>query len=70
MVEFIDKYITCAMPDEKQYPDLQKSVKSVQTHHHAITCRKKKGVTCRFNANCPQSEKTFIISENIDQDEL
>jgi len=70
VVEFIDKYITCSMPDENQYPDLQKSVKSVQTHHHTITCRKKKGVTCRFNAPWPPSEKTCIIRGNIDQDEL
>ena len=58
------------LPDEKQYPDLQKSVKSVQTHHHTITCRKKKGVTCRFNAPWPPSEKTSIIRGNLDQDKL
>ena len=49
--EFIDKYIiACALPNETKYPEMSKLVKKVQTHHHTTTCRKKKGVVCRFNA--------------------
>ena len=59
--EFIDKYITCSLPDENEYAELNGLVKSVQTHHHTSTCRKKKGVTCRFNAPWPPSEKTHIV---------
>ena len=49
VVEFTDKYITCALPDETKYPEMNNLVKKVQTHHHTTTCRKKKSVTCRFN---------------------
>ena len=42
IVEFIDKYITCALPDETKYPEMSNLVKKVQTHHHTTTCRKKK----------------------------
>ena len=50
VIEFIDKCITCALPDEETYPEMNNLVRKVQTHHHTTTCRKKKGVTCRFNA--------------------
>ena len=42
--EFIDKYITRALPDATKYPEMSNLVKKVQTHHHTATCRKKKGV--------------------------
>ena len=43
VIEFIDKYITCALPDEEKYPEMNKLVRKVQTHHQTTTCRKKKG---------------------------
>ena len=43
VIEFIDKYITCVLPDEEKYPEMNKLVRKVQTHHHTTTCRKKKG---------------------------
>ena len=52
VVEFTDKYITCALPDATKYPEMSNLVKKVQTHHHTATCRKKKGVAHRFNAPC------------------
>ena len=61
VIEFIDKYITCALPDETKYSEMGNLIKKVQTHHHTITCRKKKGVTCRFNAPWALSDKTRII---------
>ena len=43
VIEFIDKYITCALPDEEKYPEMNKLVRKVQTYHHTATCEKKKG---------------------------
>ena len=42
VVEFIDKYISCAIPDERQYPELHKLVTTVQTHGHSQTCKRKR----------------------------
>ena len=69
VVEFIDKYITCALPDETKYPEISKLVKKVQTHHHTTTCRKKNGVVCRFNAPWEPSDTTTIVcsDEKIDE---
>ena len=69
VVEFIDKYITCALPDETKHPEMSNLVKRVQTHHHTTTCRKKKGVACRFNAPWAPSDKTRTVrsEEKIDE---
>ena len=61
VIDFIDKHISCSLPDKDLYPELSSLVKEVQTHHHTKSCRKKKGVTCRFNAPWPPSDKTLII---------
>ena len=68
-VEFIDKYITCGVPDETKYPEMSNLVKKVQNYHHATTCKKKKGVTCRFNAHWAPTDKTRIVcsEEKIDE---
>ena len=47
VVRFIDKYITCALPDDRKYPELSNLVKKVKTRYHATTCGKKKGIACR-----------------------
>ena len=49
VVEYTNKYITCALPDEKKYPEMSNLVKKVQTHHHITTCLKKDGLAYRFN---------------------
>ena len=66
-VEFIDKYITCALPDATKYPEMSNLVKKVQTV--TTTCKEKKGVACRFNAPLAPSNKTRIIrsEEKIDE---
>ena len=61
VIEFIDKYITCSLPDAAEHPELNGLIKKVQTHHHTTTCWKEKGVKCRFNAPWPPSEKTLIV---------
>ena len=61
VVEFIDKYIICALLDETKHPKMSNFVKKVKTHHHTTTCRKKKGVACRFGARWAPSDKTGIV---------
>ena len=61
VVEFIDKYITCALPDETKYPEMSNLVKKVHTHYHTTTCRKKTVVVCRFNDSWTPSDKTRIV---------
>ena len=61
VVEFIDKDITCALPDATKYPEMSNLVKKVQTHHHTTACRTKKRVASRFNAPWAPSYKTGIV---------
>ena len=67
VIEYIDNHITCQKPDDAE---LCKEVEAKLTHKHTFTCRKKKGVTCRFNAPWPVSSKTIIArrkeTANID----
>ena len=44
VVEFIDSYVTCALPDDTKYPEISNLLKKVRTHYHTTTCRKKKVV--------------------------
>ena len=69
IVEFLDKYITYALPDETKYHEMSNLLKKVQTQHHAANCRKKKGVACRFNAPYAPSNRTRIVrsEEKIDE---
>ena len=46
VIEFIDKYITCSIPDENIHPVLNQLVKSVQTLKHRKTCEKTKSARC------------------------
>ena len=61
VVVYIDKYITCALPDETKYPEMRNLVKIVQIHNHTTTSRKKENVTCRFNAPWAPSDQTRIV---------
>ena len=57
---FIEK--TCLfLVMQKDLTELHELVKTLQTHHHTFTCRKKKGCKCRFNYPCPPSEDTMIV---------
>merc|ERR1712224_450322 len=43
---------------------------TVQTHHHTTTCRKRKGVRCRFYAPWPPTETTVISrNEGVDKEQ-
>ena len=39
VVQFINKYVTCCLPDESDHPELHKLVKTLQTHNHSSTCK-------------------------------
>ncbi|XP_071169456.1 uncharacterized protein [Mytilus edulis] len=68
IITFIDKYITCEIPDEKEDKELHDIIMAVHQHSkkHSKSCRKK-GTVCRFNFPRPPSTKTFI-SEPSDPD--
>nr|XP_022307930.1 uncharacterized protein LOC111113930 [Crassostrea virginica] len=59
--DFIDKYISCAVPNESEDMELREIVLGVQQHSkkHSKSCRKK-GTECRFNFPRPPSVSTFI----------
>ena len=61
VVELIDKYITCALPDDTKYPEMSNLLKKVQTQHDTTTSRKKKGAKCRFNTPWVPSDKTRTV---------
>ena len=42
VVNFIQKYITCALPDEKESPTLYQRVPKCQMHVHNSYCMRKK----------------------------
>ncbi|XP_052719793.1 uncharacterized protein LOC128191648 [Crassostrea angulata] len=67
---FIDKYVSCAIPSDNEDLELKNIILSVQQHSkkHSKSCRKK-GTECRFNFPRPPSTCTFINSPN-EQDTL
>ena len=69
VVVCIDKYITCALPDETKYPETRNLVKIVQIHNYAITSRKKKGVTWRSNAPRAPSDQIRTVHFDYKIDE-
>ncbi|XP_071965922.1 uncharacterized protein [Antedon mediterranea] len=66
VINFVDKYISCAVPCETVDPELNEIVKSVQIHskRHSKSC-KKKGTNCRFNFPRQPSGNTFVMRPTI-----
>jgi hypothetical protein len=69
IISFVDKYVRGVVPnDDEQLRDL---VVSRQMHHHARTCRKKKGLECRFHFPKHPSQATVVsrvpVRENSKQ---
>ena len=62
--DFIDKYISCAIPGEDD--KLKELVLSVQQHKHSTYC-KRKG-RCRFNFPHPPSSSTIIAKPDDEND--
>ncbi|XP_062622277.1 uncharacterized protein LOC134283815, partial [Saccostrea cucullata] len=69
--DFIDRYVTCALPTDNENPELRQIVLAVQQHSksHSKSCRKK-GTECRFNFPRPPSEKTFITKQCEEEDDI
>lgn len=61
--KFVDKFVSCAVPDKSDDPELRDIVLAVQQHSrkHSQSCRKK-GTDCRFNFPRHPSVCTFINS--------
>ena len=72
LVEIIDKYIACALPDNTKHPEMRNQAER-EDPRHTTTCRKKniveKNVVCRFNVPWAPSDKARIIrsEEKIDE---
>ncbi|XP_062597054.1 uncharacterized protein LOC134258504 [Saccostrea cucullata] len=67
---FINKYVSCAVPSEEEDLELMNIVSAVQQHSkkHSKSC-KKKGTECRFNFPRPPSVCTFINSPFEEDDD-
>ena len=62
--EFIDKYITCSIPQTEG--KLKELVLLLQRHVHSTYCKRNK--SCRFNFPKPPSSKTLIAAPESDSD--
>ncbi|XP_070573805.1 uncharacterized protein [Ptychodera flava] len=69
VISFIDKYISCAIPDDTD-PVLRDLVISRQTHHHTRTCKKRKGLECRFHFKKPPSSETVIARKETSKEAI
>ena len=57
--DFVDKYITCAIPDVLD--ERTEQLISYQTHKHSATCKKGRRNVCRFNFPKPPMRNTMIL---------
>ena len=71
VLEFIDRYISCKLPDENEDPELYEIVKAVQTHrkNHSQTCNKGPK-ECRFDFPQVIALETFISRPDDPADEI
>ncbi len=62
-IKFIEKAISCELPDEDKDHVLHEIVTSVQRHsrNHSRTCFKNKTSDCRFNYPLPIASSTYIL---------
>ena len=62
VVEFIDKYISCAKPTVEADEEMAELVAN-QMHRHSHTCRKGRKFQCRFGFPKPPMPSTVILDE-------
>ena len=62
VVEFIDKYISCAKPTVESDEEMSVLVAN-QMHRHSHTCRKGRKFMCRFGFPKPPMPNTVILEE-------
>jgi DNA replication protein DnaC len=67
VVQFIDKYIKCQIPDEATEPELHNLVLNRQTHHHTTSCKKNKDANCRHGYAKMPSSKTCIARKPTEE---
>ena len=66
-IAFINKYISCAIPNPDEDKELYDLVRSRQIHHHTRTCKKNKRKSCRFGYPRPPSPETLISRPSTDE---
>ena len=62
VIEFIDKYISCAKPTVESNEEMSALVAN-QMHRHSHTCRKGRKFQCRFGFPKPPMPDTVILEE-------
>ena len=62
VIEFIDKYISCAKPTVESSEEMSELVAN-QMHRHSHTCRKGRKFQCRFGFPKPPMPSTVILEE-------
>ena len=62
VIEFIDKYISCAKPTVESNEEMSELVAN-QIHRHSHTCRKGRKFQCRFGFPKPPMPRTVILEE-------
>ena len=67
-IAFINKYISCTIPDRDEDVELYDLVVSRQIHHHTRTCKKNKNKSCRFGYPRPPSPETLIARPPTEED--
>jgi len=60
VISLIDKHISSVVPQVEEDDSLRSLVLSRQVHHHTRTCKKKKGLECRFHFPKPPSTSTLV----------
>ncbi len=70
-IRFIEKAISCSLPDEKEDPQLHEIVTSVQQHskNHSKTCFKNRTSECRFNYPLPIATSTYVLRPCVEPPE-
>ena len=70
-INYVDRYVSCSLPDQEKDPELHELVTSVQLHskNHSKSC-KKGGKICRFNFPRPISRETFIATPTSAPDNI
>ena len=66
-IAFINKYISCAIPDPDDDKELYDLVLSRQVYHHTRTCKKNKRKSCRFGYPRPPSPETLVSRPPTDE---
>ena len=66
--DYIDRFVTCKIPDDEEDPELHKLVTTVQQHHQTTTCRKKGLYVVSINLNYPK--KTTVRARKLEIEDL